>query len=131
MPISVKSAERQTGYQIVPLYGPGKGDIVQTGWVARDKGLEVAREYAKLCQDGSVTDGHLRGALKRLCEEIYRMHCRIVAHLQDNRCKFCAERKPLEFDHIKMRSHGRVDTVENLRGLCNSCHKRRHAEGIA
>lgn len=126
MPLSVKSAERRTGYQIIPLYGPGDGDLAQTGWVARDKGLEVVRCYAKESKDGLIREGALLAALNKLCNEVYRIHCAIVAQRQEHRCLFCGERKPLETHHVKFRSHGRVDEVTNLVAVCRPCHNKQH-----
>lgn len=119
MPLSVKSAERRTGYQIIPLYGPGDGDLIQTGWVARDdSGQEVLAYRHKDPQF----------ALERLCDGVYRIHCNMVGAAQSYRCADCGRCRPLDPHHKIKRSKGRVDTCENLVMVCRICHDRR--EGI-
>lgn len=45
---------------------------------------------------------------------------------QGGRCKFCTSTGPLQLDHIKPRSKGRDDRLENLQLLCAyHCHNRK------
>jgi hypothetical protein len=135
MSLSVKSAERRTGYQIVPLYGPGKDDLVQTGWVARQaSGLEVTRAYAHVSTDGLIRENAIGDALNKLCDQVYDIHGEIALKRAGGCCEKCrCCRKNLSRHHIIPRSKGRLDHVWNLRILCfgpGTCQCHEQEEGV-
>lgn len=138
MPMNVKAAERRTGYRIIPLYGPGDGDLVQTGWVARQySGIEVARAYGKVSRDGTIREIALLAALELLCRDVYNIHGKIALERAGGRCEKCrCCRNNLTRHHIKKRSHGRWDAVENLLIVCMGpgtccCHEKLEGQKIA
>lgn len=65
-------------------------------------------------------------ALEKLVDNNYKRVCAIVAQSQRYRCANCSTMVPLQFHHVEHRSKGRVDTVENLVGLCQAHHARMH-----
>ena len=73
--------------------------------------------------------GHHRtdsDALVQLREMAYRRHAVIVFERQNWRCLECGRLAALQADHVKKRSQGRDDRVQNLEGKCCSCHQARH-----
>ena len=49
---------------------------------------------------------------------------------RDNwRCQKCGKRQNLDVHHVRYRSHGRVDKLENLITLCVACHEKQHTKG--
>ena len=65
-------------------------------------------------------------ALANLVQANYRRVCEELAKEQQHRCANCAKRAPLSFHHKLHRSKGRIDTKENLEGLCLECHNIEH-----
>ena len=45
------------------------------------------------------------------------------------RCQKCGRLSHLDVHHVRYRSHGRVDKLENLIVLCAGCHEKQHAKG--
>ena len=70
----------------------------------------------------------LEEALRNFVDNNYRMVSASVFAEQSGRCLGCGRISRLEVDHIQMRSHGRLDTRANLRGLCHDCHVVRHSK---
>lgn len=81
-----------------------------------------------------VKASRAEAALKALHEAVYQARGKVVYKSQMGLCCFCGRKMPsnsYEIDHVKMRSHGRDDSVSNLRACCtglNGCdgHRRRH-----
>ncbi|HEC62118.1 MAG TPA: hypothetical protein ENI27_07680 [bacterium] len=46
-----------------------------------------------------------------------------VFELDDWRCRVCGRIRPLQGHHMKKRSQGRLDVVENVVSLCYECHE--------
>lgn len=71
-----------------------------------------------------------RKILKALVEDNYSRVRFLVARKQNFRCAECGRLGPLEADHIKPRSKGRDDRIENLRMVCSGtgcgAHRRKH-----
>lgn len=65
-------------------------------------------------------------ALRRLVENNYAELCRRVWTKQEGKCWECGRFRPLSFHHVVHRSKGRIDSEDNLRGLCQPCHGREH-----
>ena len=66
-------------------------------------------------------------AVKAFVDHNYREIGLVVLREQSHCCIGCGTWSlELQVDHIQMRSHGRLDARLNLRGLCASCHHRRH-----
>lgn len=70
-------------------------------------------------------------ALEALLIVTYQVHSRLAMERDKWRCSMCGRIGKLEIDHIKARSKGRDDRVENLRSVCSGpggCgfHQRRH-----
>jgi len=107
-----------------------------TGHEATSEPLGNSVSAQTLCDcDGSgniftATEKTLDAALDKLHTVIYRYHCSIVFERQKYRCCDCSRKRPLDPDHVKLRSHGRVDTVENIKGRCRECHDKRHGKGV-
>lgn len=74
----------------------------------------------------NVRDTDLSSALGYFVGLNYKAISAVVLAEQRYRCLFCDLIKPLQIDHIVMRSHGRLDVRTNLRGLCPACHGKRH-----
>ena len=56
-------------------------------------------------------------------------NCRDILMVQQcGKCIVCTSRGPLELDHIKPRSRGRDDRIENLQLACHPCHRRKTGE---
>ena len=68
-----------------------------------------------------------REALERLVKGNYDRVRRLVFERAAWRCEQCRKIKPLQCDHIKLRSHGRLDVIENLQALCCDCHEKKHS----
>lgn len=66
-------------------------------------------------------------ALQDLVNLNWKRICQIVRHRQKYRCGTCDKPKPLQGHHIKRRSRGRLDTVENVVALCLDCHNGEHS----
>jgi len=65
-------------------------------------------------------------ALKKLVDNNYADLRKRLAIKQKHKCWECGKFGPLEFHHIIHRSKGRVDSEENLIGLCPPCDRRAH-----
>lgn len=51
-----------------------------------------------------------------------------VEDIQEGRCLLCGK-KPIEhFHHVKPRSKGGADTIDNIAGLCEHCHDKVHKD---
>lgn len=50
----------------------------------------------------------------------------VVACRDRGRCRVCNTKKSLQYHHLKFRSQGGEDTVENLLLLCFKCHEEVH-----
>jgi len=44
----------------------------------------------------------------------------------DWKCRYCGNRERLHPHHIKFKSQGRKDSLDNLVTLCSNCHRRVH-----
>lgn len=86
------------------------------------------------CQGSHLCTGHARGeqkALRNLHNAVYDRHRAIVLDRDHWRCTECGEVKSLQVHHIKARSKGRDDRIENLRSVCcggHGCHEREHGQ---
>jgi len=47
---------------------------------------------------------------------------------RDPICTICQRRPTTTVDHIKAKAGGGTDASQNLRGLCDQCHKRKTAQ---
>ncbi len=57
--------------------------------------------------------------------EVYRKHFEIGD--QDVvLCEACHRERVVDIHHLVFRSHGGSDQIDNLVGLCRSCHNRAH-----
>jgi 5-methylcytosine-specific restriction protein A len=78
-----------------------------------------ARRPARTTETGATTSGGGRSgfwrALRKSCLE------------RDPVCKSCHEKPATHADHIVPKSAGGRDALENLEGLCHSCHSRKTA----
>lgn len=54
--------------------------------------------------------------------------CDLVAKRQNYRCADCGMIRPLQFHHIKHRSEERDDRPQNIVGLCQYHHRKRHMD---
>lgn len=50
----------------------------------------------------------------------------IVLH-RDPFCRVCDKRPSVEVDHITPKAAGGTDELENLQGICRTCHRRKTA----
>jgi nitrate/TMAO reductase-like tetraheme cytochrome c subunit len=65
-------------------------------------------------------------ALENIVKANYRRVCDELAKEQAHRCANCDKLAPLSFHHKQHRSKGRLDTKQNLEGLCVDCHNIEH-----
>jgi 5-methylcytosine-specific restriction endonuclease McrA len=98
------------------LSGQAQGAFGQVWGAFNEAGEELAR-------GAGVTE---RVALSRLVDANYDRVGEIVMKSQNYACADCGAVVGLERHHVKFRSHGRVDTEENIVGLCPPDHRRRH-----
>lgn len=115
--MTVKRAESITGYEVRMVAESRSG----VAYAAFRADVEVAR--ASEMKPGET--------LRLLVEKVYKIHSKIVLEKQKYRCLLCGGRFPLDIDHIKPRSKGRDDRVENLRAICSAfygcrAHARKH-----
>lgn len=52
---------------------------------------------------------------------------RLIILARDPICKICGRAASTDVDHIIPKSKGGLDAVDNLQGLCHSCHSRKTA----
>lgn len=122
--MTLRSAERITGYTIVCIGDDSGGKYrALQGYAAFNGDVEIARVLGPGKKIGPL--------LKQLVEKVYKIHSKIVLEKQKYRCLLCGGRFPLDIDHIKPRSKGRDDRVENLRAICSAfygcrAHARKH-----
>ncbi len=70
-------------------------------------------------------------ALSDLVFANYRRICWMVATQQRHRCASCRRQIPLQFHHKIHRARGqRLDTEENIEGLCVRCHGAEHGQKV-
>ncbi len=67
-------------------------------------------------------------AILSLYQEFWKIRSRQCIE-RDGKCRMCQSTRCLDADHIKARSSGGTDELENLRTLCRSCHHKRHFGG--
>jgi 5-methylcytosine-specific restriction endonuclease McrA len=65
----------------------------------------------------------------RLTQDEYAELRRQVLDRDGWKCRVCGNRKELTVDHIKKRSQGGGDTLQNLWVLCNFCHRQKDFYG--
>lgn len=95
--------------------------------IGRDVGEWDGKFWTEIPGHGLI--GH--ESLGSLVGENYRIVKAQVFADQKWRCIFCGGIKPLQADHIESRGrHGRCDAKDNLRGVCDPCHRMRHSGGI-
>lgn len=71
---------------------------------------------------------HVEQAVDRLVDMVYKVNSEIVRKRQGYKCLLCGRLGPLEIDHhpVSRARGGRRDTTDNLRGLCHTCHAKKH-----
>lgn len=112
--MTIKKAETITGYRIFTRRHP---HTKRTMAAAETEAGQII--WAALGKDDQE-------AICQLVEDVYQMNSHIVMERQGWRCKECGGLRPLSAHHVKKRSHGRYDGIDNLEGLCADCHERRH-----
>jgi hypothetical protein len=87
-------------------------------------------EATAIDEDGAclmISETTEKKAIEEIVDYVYRVRAEKARIRQDYRCFHCARITGLETDHIVPRARGgRDDSMENLRGLCPSCHRNRH-----
>lgn len=51
-----------------------------------------------------------------------------IYEMQNGLCLLCSKNAIEHYHHIKLRSQGGSDTIDNIAGLCSSCHSKVHKE---
>ena len=92
----------------------------------------IGRQHNAIASEGGVPIATVMGyspaeAYRKLVEKVYKILSARQREAQRGRCANCGELRPLEIDHIRMRSHGRDD--RQIRALCVECHQIRHRRG--
>ena len=64
--------------------------------------------------------------MKRHEWDNYRKKVLIPTYIDRQWCQVCGSTEALTFHHIKFRSHGGQNTLENIILLCNKCHTKAH-----
>jgi hypothetical protein len=111
--MTLQSARRITGLDIRLIPPTSKIGTAVT-YAAFDGETEVIRR---------TESGHSH-ALSAVVETLYRRMVKRVCDDQHWMCFVCGQRKPLQGDHIRPRSHGRCDQRHNLRSVCADCHRK-------
>lgn len=106
----------QLNIQIGPVHGYTRLFVASA--FDPDTGLEVVSTQG-------VSPGE---ALELLVQANYQRVSRIVFRNQGWRCARCRKFLPLSAHHLKHRSKGRIDTVENLVALDSGCHALEHGD---
>ena len=118
--MTAQNAARITQLEIrlisASLSGLVQGTFDQVWGAFNEAGEELAR-------GAGVTE---RVALSKLVAANYDRVGGIVMRRQNYACADCGAVAGLERHHVKFRSHGRVDTEDNIRWICPPCHRRRH-----
>ena len=117
--MTVRSAERITGMEIRLIPPASKVGSAVT-YAAYDQGAEVIRR---------TESGH-SATLGAIVETLYRRTAQKVFERAKWRCEECGRIRPIQAHHVIFRSHGRVDSMENLRALCKSCHENAHRSHV-
>lgn len=110
--MTIKRAERLTGYEIHPL--PPERDRVCFGAFDGEKPVAKASGLVEW------------QALKELVHRMYLLHSR-VCNSTAGAAACCRSRRPLQVHHRKYRSHGGTHEVSNLEPVCWDCHRVIHA----
>jgi len=74
----------------------------------------------------SETGRNIPAALSNLVNANYKRAREFVFKRDKYRCTNCGKFEACQADHVKPRSQGRCDHVDNLKTLCDGCHKLRH-----
>jgi len=109
-----KQAERITGLTIRATQPVPHGDCAFIGINSNDVAIVAGR---------SRSSGD---ALNKLVDNHYKMVCKEVALKQKHKCWECGKFGPMQFHHVQHRSKGRIDSLDNIVGLCPMCHGRQH-----
>jgi 5-methylcytosine-specific restriction endonuclease McrA len=64
----------------------------------------------------------------RLPPKEYAILCRKVLQRDHYRCRACGYRANLTVHHVRFRSHGGEDSIQNLLTVCAGCHRGLHEE---
>ena len=76
----------------------------------------------------SVTDRDKERGAQKLVDECWKVRSSVVAKRAGYRCEECGGRVGLSVHHKKFRSHGRLDTIDNLVLLDHACHEAYHSQ---
>lgn len=109
---SIASAQKITGLKVTV-----ERDLFGFTATALDGNLEYARITACKTQ---------ANALDRLVAAVYRLRCQAALKRAGYRCERCKTMGVLHVHHRQKRSHGRLDTLDNLEVLCLAHHEAEH-----
>lgn len=107
--MTIKRAEHLTGYEVRKL--DADSQLVTFGAFKGDELVAKASGQVDWM------------ALRKLVEQVYKLHSRIVMQRAGWRCARCRSRRPLQPHHRKYRSHGETDRIDNLEPVCWDCHR--------
>jgi 5-methylcytosine-specific restriction endonuclease McrA len=113
MGMTIKKAERLTGYEIRPLASTNS----EIRFGAFSGGEVVLTGAAKVEWQ----------ALESLVRQAYRLHSQVVLHRSQWRCSRCNASRHLQIHHRRYRSHGGSHEINNLEPVCWDCHRLIHA----
>jgi len=64
----------------------------------------------------------------RLPEKEYAALCRAILERDQWKCRSCGSRNALHVHHVRFRSQGGEDSMDNLLVLCSACHEGVHRD---
>lgn len=106
--------ERITGLTVVIFEGSNMVAHDEDGLIHWEARFHASRAGVDRAAD-SIIDRNYAAMRRRVFAE------------QGGKCAECGKFRPLECDHRNSRgSNGRDDRRENLQGLCNPCHEKKH-----
>lgn len=105
-----------------PCAQPGCGGLTDARYCARHAHVE-AEERAAVHRH---VDQHRPSASKRGYGHTWQKLRKLILH-RDPVCVMCAREAATEVDHIVALAKGGDNALENLQGLCKSCHSRKTA----
>jgi 5-methylcytosine-specific restriction endonuclease McrA len=117
--VTLRTACRVTGLDIRLIPSTSKVGSAVT-YAAFDGEVEVIRR---------TESGHA-ATLSAVVETLYRRTCQRVFERAGWKCERCHGIRPLHAHHRQYRSHGRVDSMDNLEALCNPCHQAEHRSNV-
>lgn len=89
---------------------------------------ELKHEVVKENNEKELTPREARKKAKAQYKKEYKLIRPLVLERDGNKCARCgADNKKLHVHHVKRKSKGGTNSMDNLITLCSKCHKQEHA----